>query len=296
MCFAAWILLSVFLNWKCVLGASLATRGEGRWEAAAVCHGAGQLLGHGAARVRASGLWSGNVAACSLNFWGCLGIHTGTRGQAVTTEKAFILRELQRKQQVTLHCASCAPGEKLPHLSFCFYLLQLSDGTINIFGCSYKIKYEIDKSFACMFLNYFGYSVTVQGQNTQFSLKVRYLYTQTSVINWVGLIWIRLDISAFKWGSKYKWSMVVHWNLCLLGIFFTVQEFWFWKRKNNASGIYFDANYQLLVWASCSFHGISLAGYLNESLLCFWWSLSAGNGCIFLALAGRPVSLLSLVY
>jgi len=86
----------------------------------------------------------------------------------------------------------------------------LSNPAIKITGCSYRIEYEISKIFVCLFLNYFDYSVTVPGQNTQFSLKGGCLCTQSELLlcRWVGLACLRLDISAFKWGSKHKTSTV----------------------------------------------------------------------------------------
>lgn len=97
-------------------------------------------------------------------------------------------------------------------------------------------------------------------------------WTSVMKMGWAGLFkFIRLNISTFKWGSKCKRSLVTgvaHWNLCLPGNSFTVKEFRFKKRKNNASGVYFDAASLCLAWASCSFHGISLAEATLMNLSC----------------------------
>lgn len=74
------------------------------------------LPGSGSALAR--GLWSGNVAASSLNFWGCLGSphwHQGSSCAQIceATEKALVLGELQREHV-------CTWKKALPDLSVFF--------------------------------------------------------------------------------------------------------------------------------------------------------------------------------
>lgn len=108
---------------------------------------------------------------------------------------------------------------------------HLRNVTININSCSYRIKYEVDKIFTCLFLNYFGYSVTARSQNIQFSLKARYLCTQISVIelSWTGLV--KTWYYSFQMGKEIE--MIPGGSLKALPTweFFTVKEFWFKKDK-----------------------------------------------------------------
>lgn len=83
--------------------------------------------------------WGGNVPACSLNFWRCLGIHTSARGQAV-------LKSV-KPQQRSLSGGSCGVSSVVPRVHLeknttwsLILFLSLSSATINITGCSYRIK------------------------------------------------------------------------------------------------------------------------------------------------------------